>query len=701
MSQWTLTTFGGLVAAAVVAAPVPAQELGDERMLLYHIDQDLAGAGVIDVPSLIEAGRRLFGLRFTAADGVGRPEASGAGLPSRRGRGQAFLQSSGPDSGSCTACHNQPEAGGAGDFAANVFALNEVHKEDVLSIAAEHGNERGTPELHGSGLVELLAREMTNELLGIQAAAVAEAARAGAAVRRELIAKGVAFGAITALPDGNVETAEIEGVAEDLVIRPWSQKGAVISLRELTITAKNHHQGMQATERFGLARSGSRDYDRDGVEDELTPGDITAMVLYEASLAPPRQVVPDDAALAAAIGRGDRVFTEIGCSSCHRTELVLDSLLFTEPGPFASEGSLSARQVDTPVVMDLAALDWAKHLERTPEGGYIVPVFTDLKRHVIADEETPFFNNEVLLQGFRLLNLWRARGEYSPRAAEVDALLEEALAAWHAGDDATAIRIWTPLAEAGHMEAQCNLGVMYASGQGVAQDYEAAVRWFKLSAEQGYPVAQYNMGLAYFSGWSVSPDYAEAVRWYESAAGQGYAMAQLNLGNMYALGFGVGQDDVKAYAWLSLAANQPNNMSSVSALRNLEIAAGRLSPAQLDDAERLAAGYWQLHVLREYVQTDVFLTRRLWASGNTGPYGHRGDLTTLSEAILMHGGEARPQRIAYEALGRDDRAALIEYLLSWRIVPDGVPPIVLDPRTDPFSQRMIGLWRTAQANQAQ
>jgi len=38
--------------------------------------------------------------------------------------------------------------------------------------------------------------------------------------------------------------------------------------------------------------------------------------------------------------------------------------------------------------------------------------------------------------------------------------------------------------------AQLNLGLMYAQGQGVPQDYKEAIKYFRLSAEQGNADAQ-------------------------------------------------------------------------------------------------------------------------------------------------------------------------------------------------------------------
>ncbi len=40
-------------------------------------------------------------------------------------------------------------------------------------------------------------------------------------------------------------------------------------------------------------------------------------------------------------------------------------------------------------------------------------------------------------------------------------------------------------AEQEDAEAQVNLGVMYAVGQGVPQDYQEAMKWFRLAADQG------------------------------------------------------------------------------------------------------------------------------------------------------------------------------------------------------------------------
>ena len=48
-------------------------------------------------------------------------------------------------------------------------------------------------------------------------------------------------------------------------------------------------------------------------------------------------------------------------------------------------------------------------------------------------------------------------------------------------------------AEQHHEMAQFNLGLMYAYGEGVPQDFVEAVKWFRRAADQRLPDAQYNL----------------------------------------------------------------------------------------------------------------------------------------------------------------------------------------------------------------
>ena len=135
------------------------------------------------------------------------------------------------------------------------------------------------------------------------------------------------------------------------------------------------------------------------------------------------------------------------------------------------------------------------------------------------------------------------------------------LAAYERGDYVTALREWRPLAEQGHAKAQFNLGVMYADGEGIQQDYGQAAQWYRRAAEQGDADAQTNLGWMYGTGRGVPQNYGQAVEWYRLAADQGYAMAQYNLGVMYGNGRGVVQNYVTAHMWGNIARANGNDIA--------------------------------------------------------------------------------------------------------------------------------------------
>jgi TPR repeat protein len=130
---------------------------------------------------------------------------------------------------------------------------------------------------------------------------------------------------------------------------------------------------------------------------------------------------------------------------------------------------------------------------------------------------------------------------------------EAGLAAARAGDYATALQEWRPLAEAGNRDAQFNLGLLYENGLGVAADGEQAARWYRRAAEQEDREAQAYLAEMYAKGLGVARNDIEALRWYRAAAERGLAAAQYNVGLFYATGRGVAPSDVQAVAWLTVA----------------------------------------------------------------------------------------------------------------------------------------------------
>ncbi|WP_439527151.1 di-heme oxidoredictase family protein [Pannonibacter sp.] len=390
--------------------PVSAQSWSERHLdrplsfdeLREDLKSEAARQDTKRLEDLIAEGQRLFEARFIRAEGAGRPMATQAIVPTRRKRPAetTFNRLPGPDASACSGCHNQPVTGGAGDFVANVFVSEGFESADFDTTDPQFSNERGTNILQGAGLVELLAREMTVDLQGQRREALRQARQSGEPVTVALSTKDIAFGKLTAHPDGTLDVIAIDGIDPDLVLRPFSQKGVFASLRQFTVNALNVHHGIQASERFGAQWTGSSDFDMDGVPDEIDPGHVSALVAFQAALPAPgrRTDLPDDWSVAAA--DGEKVFADIGCASCHRPALPLESLAFSDPGPFEGAGTLRAQDVSDPLVLNLAGLDWVKRLPRDDKGRVLVPLFGDLKRHRIADAQTDELGNELLGQRF-------------------------------------------------------------------------------------------------------------------------------------------------------------------------------------------------------------------------------------------------------------------------------------------------------------
>ena len=68
---------------------------------------------------------------------------------------------------------------------------------------------------------------------------------------------------------------------------------------------------------------------------------------------------------------------------------------------------------------------------------------------------------------------------------------------------------------------------------------------------------------------------------------RGDALGQHNLGLMYANGQGVVQDYVQAHKWFNLGATS----GDASAVKNRDIVASKMTPAQIAEAQRLASAW--------------------------------------------------------------------------------------------------------------
>jgi hypothetical protein len=168
-------------------------------------------------------------------------------------------------------------------------------------------------------------------------------------------------------------------------------------------------------------------------------------------------------------------------------------------------------------------------------------------------------------------------------AAPARADFEAGVAAARAGDYATALREWRPLAESGNRDAQFNLGLLYENGLGIDRDGAEAARWYRLAAEQNDRTAQAYLGEMYAQGLGVERDDIEALRWYKTAAERGHAPSQYNVGLFFATGRGVAPSDVQAAAWITVA--HENGAPKTDLLDTLK---RHMSPSHLEEAKRLA-----------------------------------------------------------------------------------------------------------------
>jgi cytochrome c peroxidase len=394
----------GLLATFLLAhAADPAKKIGREVAIPVHL-QD-GDEFTLSTKDLIAFGKKLFTAMWTSQEGAGRPLSKGTGAPLSDPSNpltfpRNFNRISGPDTNSCSDCHNKPIIGGGGDIVGNVFVLGQRFDfasfdrlDDILTGGAldERGqpvtlqniaNSRKTIGMFGSGFIEMLARQITADLQAIRNATAPGA-------QRSLVSKGISFGTISHRADGTWDVSHVEGLPAasvattgttppSLMIRPFHQAGNVISLRQFTNNAFNHHHGIQSEERFGTGV----DADGDGFVNELTRADVTAATVFQATLPVPGRVVPNDPEIGAAIQLGEQRFNTIGCASCHIAALPLDKngWIYTEPNPYNPAGNLQVGQADV-LAIDLTSEQLPGPRLKPHDGVVWVPAFTDFKLH--------------------------------------------------------------------------------------------------------------------------------------------------------------------------------------------------------------------------------------------------------------------------------------------------------------------------------
>jgi hypothetical protein len=434
---------GALVAMVNTPAALRQIDIVHDEAAEHVSQEDLrgqvaAGQGAAAFQQAFEEGDELFETFFNALDGGGANVGNGARYTrvpraDLRGTGEWFnhrpIRVTGPNGTACNACHLRPFDDGAGEAAAN------VHRDTFRTGQVSQFVQRNTPHLFAPGAIQRLAEEMTDDLKADLGRLRARAcAQRGGQHAEALDAKGVGFGVLRATGSGSpcVVTFNTDGVQgvdfapnpqsptpnePDLVIKPFQWKGSVGFLRDFNRGASHNELGMQAVEIAGDGVDG----DFDGVVDEMTIGDQTALAVYLAAQPRPTSllelddlglIVPLSSAQKAAILRGRQVFDQIGCDTCHRQSLTIDRPIFSEPSQsafyrdklfpagqdpvsrgvdprFAVSFDLTRQQPDNvlrngsgQVVFRLGSL------QRDRFGRGVVELFGDLKRHEMGPRLT-------------------------------------------------------------------------------------------------------------------------------------------------------------------------------------------------------------------------------------------------------------------------------------------------------------------------
>jgi len=126
-------------------------------------------------------------------------------------------------------------------------------------------------------------------------------------------------------------------------------------------------------------------------------------------------------------------------------------------------------------------------------------------------------------------------------------------------------------------EEQFRMGLKFADGQEVNQDYAQAGHWYTQAAEQNHRLAQYHLAMLYANGQGVRQDRAISLQWLSRAANQGLALAQCRLG-------------AEQHFACRAAGTSATSEARIEALKWLKLSAAQGSRDALNVSESIALG---------------------------------------------------------------------------------------------------------------
>ena len=268
--------------------------------------------------------------------------------------------------------------------------------------------------MFGLGLQEMLADEITAELRRLESRALQRALVNGQDVVQQMSSKGIDYGQIVARPDGTVDASGLEGIDDDLRVKPFFAQGGSFSIREFAAGAFKAEMGLETWDPLlAAAAAGQRvetpsgmrldgvldafpappasdendDPDGDGVFAELDPAllDFLEFFLLNSFQPAQREVGPREEA-------GRQRLEDFGCTSCHIPDLTIDNdrrVIDTTTGFDPEQGVANRLFTTTRTLVEETDDGLGLPPLKTPIGGpfTVVGIYADFKRHDLG----PFF----------------------------------------------------------------------------------------------------------------------------------------------------------------------------------------------------------------------------------------------------------------------------------------------------------------------
>lgn len=382
--------------AALAQHPADPPRLGD----LGFTQEDIA-AGNVSLSDIRHGGMKVFATPFNKSDGYGdgpvNPDDTTffGGRPTLQNNG-TFLRINGLDGQTCVECHFMgsnavvPVRFAVGGFAGAVSSAMfmprniDVSDQQGNGFADYDGRFINPPFLFGSGGIELLGKEMTADLQRLRAEA-----EASPETWIDLETKGVSFGQIRYIA-GAFDVSRVEGIDDDLIVRPFGRKGEFPTTRSFDLDALRFHFGMEPIEVVGV----DFDNDGDGVINEIGVGEVSALAIFNTTLPRPEQVrMRGDAQ------RGQGLFHEVGCAECHIPSLTTTTTMLSYSFPeIANDPSAN-------VFYEADLSKRPARFDKTGDGGLVIPLFADLKRHDMGPALAESFGSD-LDHEFTTARLW-------------------------------------------------------------------------------------------------------------------------------------------------------------------------------------------------------------------------------------------------------------------------------------------------------